>query len=170
MPTLSPPPAVEVQIADAIVAGINSYTFTSPYAQVTAVRRDVPDYEGQELKTLQVSVVCPSEEMEQARGGDVFAYTTTIVIAKHVTSQTDIDNLRRLRQEMVDGIRSNLMQINGLPEGTYFVRSYTQTAFDRDALSDRRVMLASIAVEHRLFRSRLEPLAIPSGGTGPTGA
>lgn len=168
----NPAPAVEVQIADAIVAGLNSYTFSAPYSQITAVRRDVPDYEGQELRSLQVSVVCPSDEMEQARGGDMFTFTTTIVVAKHVTSQGEIDNLRRLRQEIVDGIRSNLLTITGLPDGCYFQRAYTQTAFDRDSLADRRVMLASIAVEHKLFRSRLEPLAIPSGGgsTGPTGA
>lgn len=161
--------AIEVQIADAIVSGLNACRFSPPYSQITAVRRDVPDYEGPELKSLQVSVVCPREEMEPVRHGDMVTYTTTIVIARHVSSQTDIDNLRRLRQEVVDMIRSGVVVMSGLPEECRFVRAATETAFDRDALSDRRVMLASVAVEHRLLRGWVEAIPAPSP-TGPTGA
>jgi len=166
MPT--PEPAIEIQIADAIVAGLNACYFSAPYSTITAVRRDVPDYDGPELKNLQVSVVCPREEMEPVRHGDMVTYQTTIVIARHVTSQADIDNLRRLRQEIVDMIRSGVVAMPGLPEECRFVRASTETAFDRDALSDRRVMLASVAVEHRLLRGWVAAIT-PPAPTGPTG-
>jgi hypothetical protein len=147
-----PNPAYEVQIADAIVAGLNACTFSPPYAQITAVRRDVPDYDGPALSDLHVSVVCPREEMEPARHGDMFTYMTTIVIARHVVSQDDIDDLRRLRQEVVDMIRSRVCVFPGLPENTLLVRAFSETQFDRDSLTDRRVMLASVGVEHKMLR------------------
>jgi hypothetical protein len=161
MPT--PTAAIEVQIADALAAGITAAYFSDPYRRITAIRRDVPDYEGPELKTLQVSVVSPSDEMEPARQGDMFTYATTVVLARHVANQTQIDDLRRLRQEIVDAIRSGVINIQAVSEDLRFVRAYTQTAFDRDALSDRRVMLASIAIEHKMIRGWVQP-------TGPTGA
>lgn len=158
--------AIEVQIADALAAGITAAYYSAPYSRITAVRRDTPDYEGPELKTLQVSVVCPNEEMEPARQGDMFTYTTTVVLAKHVANQAAIDDLRRLRQEIVDMIRSGVIDIEAVSEDIRFVRAYTQTSFDRDSLANCRVMLASIAIEHKMIRGWVQAIAAPA----PTGA
>lgn len=145
-------PAIEVQIADSIVAGLNACTFSAPYSQIVAVRRDVPDYDGPSLSQLQVSVVCPREDMEPARHGDMFTYTTTIVLARHVTTQQDIDDLRQLRQDVVDMIRSRVCVFQDMPQNIVLVRAWSETQFDRDSLTDRRVMLSSVGVEHKLLR------------------
>ena len=158
-----PSAAIEVQIADAIAAGLNACTFSAPYQTIDAVRRDVPDYEGPRLADLRVSVVCPRDEMEPARHGDMFTFTTTIVIARHVDTQDDIDALRKLRQEVVDMIRSRVCTFPGLPENTLLVRAFSETQFDKDTLTGRRVFLASVGVEHRMLREWVAAI----GATGP---
>ena len=165
-----PAQAVEVQIAEAIVAGLNAAYFSSPYQRITAVRRDVPEREGQQLSTLQVSVVTPGHEAEQAtRQGDLYTYQTAIVLARHVRTQQDADDIRRLRQEIVDVIRSGIATFSSMPEDVKFMRAMTETSFERDTMLDRNVMLCSIGVEHRVVRYWIQPLGGPTGATGATG-
>lgn len=156
------PNSVAVQIADALAAGISIHTFSSPYASVSAVRRYVPDYEGPELRTLQVSVVPGTIESERSsRGQDLFTHEIMVVVAKQTDgSNGDVDQLTNLCEEIMDAIRSETLSVPTMPENARYFGSAMQTSFDRDSLTDRRVFLAQIAVTYRVPRDHLTPTGV----------
>lgn len=53
-----------VGIADALVAAINSATFSHPYAAITAIRSYAPRYTLEELTELKVTVIPPGAQYE----------------------------------------------------------------------------------------------------------
>jgi hypothetical protein len=156
------PNSVAIEISDALAAGISAYEFSAPYASVDAVRRYLPDYEGPQLRTLQVSVVPgPVETERSSRGQDLFTHEIMVVIAKSVDgSNSDIDELTNLAEEMVDAIRSNLLVMPTMPENAKYFGAAMQTTFDRDSLMDRRVFLAQINVTYRVPRDHLTPTGV----------
>lgn len=156
------PNAIAVQIADALAAGISMHTFSSPYAAVSAVRRYVPDYEGPELRTLQVSVVPGSTESERSsRGQDLFTQEIMVVVAKQTDgSNADVDKLTNLCEEIMDAIRSETLSVPTMPENARYFGAAMQTSFDRDSLTDLRVFLAQIAVTYRVPRDHLTPTGV----------
>ena len=156
------PNSVGVQIADALAAGISMHTFSSPYASVSAKRRYVPDYEGPELRSLQVSVVPGTIESERSsRGQDLFTQEIMVVVAKQTDgSNADVDKLANLCEEIMDAIRSETLSVPTMPENARYFGAAMQTSFDRDSLTDRRVFLAQIAVTYRVPRDHLTPTGV----------
>jgi hypothetical protein len=155
------PNSIAVDIADALVAGLSAYTFSSPYASITATRRYVPDYEARELGTIKVSVVPGPVETERgSRAMDVFTQQVMVVIAKMVDgTNEDIDELTNLCQEIMDAIRSDVLAAQGMPENAKYFGCSMEVNFDRDSLTEKRVFLAQIDVTYRVPRYVIEPPA-----------
>ena len=155
------PNSIAVEIADALAAGLSAYTFSAPYASITAARRYVPDYEGRELASLKVSVVPGPVETERgARGMDLFTQQVMVVIGKMVDGSNDeIDALTNLGQEIMDAIRSDLLATSGMPTNAKYFGCGMEVQFDRDSLTEKRVFLAQIDVTYRVPRYVLEPEA-----------
>lgn len=154
--------ATAIEICDALAAGITAKAFSSPYASVTAVRRYVPDYEGTDLKNLKISVVPGGVETERsARGQDLFTHEILVVLAKLVDgSNTQIDALTKLAEEILDAIRSDLLTMPTMPANARYFGAMMQTSFDRDSLTDRRVFLAQISVTYRVPRDHVAPTGV----------
>lgn len=154
--------SMAAQIADALAAGLSAYTFSAPYQHIAAVRRYVPDYEGSQLRELQVSVVPgPIEAEKVSRGQDLFTHEIAVVVAKHVDGTNgDIDQLTFLGEEIVDAIRSGVLDMPTMPVNALYFASTMQVHFDRDSLTDRRVFMGHIAVTYRVPRPHV---AAPTG-------
>lgn len=153
------PKSIAVDIADALATGLSAYTFSAPYAAIAATRRYVPDYEARELATLKVSVVPGPVETERgSRGMDLFTQQVMVVIGKMVDgSNSEIDALTNLGQEIMDALRSDLLTTSGMPENAKYFGCSMEVNFDRDALTERRVFLAQIDVTYRVPRYQIEP-------------
>ena len=150
--------AVGVAIADAVAAGLSAYEFSAPYASVAAARRYVPDYEATELAELKVSVVPGQIDVEKAtRLSDLFTHEIAIVVGRQTDgSNTEVDELTRLGEEILDAVRSGVLVTPGMPEGVMFYSATMQQHFDRDAMSGQRVYLSQITVQYRVPRGHLQ--------------
>lgn len=146
------------QIADALAAGLASYTFSPPYASINPVRRYVPDYEIAELGSLHVSVVPgPVTTEKTARGSDLFQHQIAVVLARQTDgSNADLDALGQLAEEILDAIRSEALDTPTMPPMCRYLSAEMETSLDRDAMTDRRVYLAQLAITYHLPRAKLE--------------
>lgn len=149
-------PSIAVQIADAMAAGLSAATFSEPYESIEATRRYVPDYDATELRQLQVSVVPGPVETERgARGMDLFTHEIMVVVGKQVDgTNTGIDELTLLCEEIIDAIRSETLAYEDMPEDAQYFASGMSVQFDRDSLTDRRIFLAQIDVTFRVPRAK----------------
>ena len=149
--------SIATEIADALADGLSAYTFSVPYADITATRLYVPDYDGPALKTLKVSVVPGPVEVERsARGQDLFLHSIMVCIGKSTDGTNgQIDDLMTLCEEIVDAIRSETLDTAGMPQDAKYFSSTFQTTFDKDALNDRRIFLAQIEVTYRVPRDHV---------------
>ena len=149
--------SIATEIADALADGLSAYTFSVPYADITATRLYVPDYDGPALKTLKVSVVPGPVEVERsARGQDLFLHSIMVCIGKSTDGTNgQIDDLMTLCEEIVDAIRSETLDTAGMPQDAKYFGSTFQTTFDKDALNDRRIFLAQIEVTYRVPRDHV---------------
>lgn len=149
--------SIATEIADALADGLSGHTFSAPYDEITATRLYVPDYDGPAVKTLKVSVVPGPVEVERsARGQDLFLHSIMVCIGKSTDGTNEqIDDLMTLCEEIVDAIRSETLDTDGMPEDAQYFSSNFQTTFDRDALNDRRIFLAQIEVTYRVPRDHV---------------
>lgn len=149
--------SIATDIADAVAAGLTSYTFSAPYADITAYRMYVPDYDGPAVQSLKVSVVPgPLETERSSRGQDLFTHQVLVVVAKATNGTNgEVDALMQLCQEMIDAIRSEVLVTTGMPENARYFGSSMATQFDRDAMTDRRVFMSHIEVTYRVPRDHV---------------
>jgi hypothetical protein len=148
--------SIDVEVADALAAGISAKAWAGPYGTVTARRLFVPDYTMEDLTTLKVSVVPGTIEiMNAVRGADMFDLDIHVVIAKHLDEDAEADDLVDLRTQIVDAIRSGTVPTPGMPDGVKWLSiAYGQT-FDRDSLTEKRTFTADIAVTYKVALSKV---------------
>jgi hypothetical protein len=152
MPTTA---ALDVQVAEAVAAGISAATFSAPYAKISAVAEDDPDYEGLDMLQLQCSVLCVGSSAEKrTHGSDTFDYQVGVVLAQHAPKQADRNALRLLRQEVLDLIRSELIE---MPSEVRPIRFETGDNYSPDALTGRNIFQAKIMAEYRASRDKIRP-------------
>lgn len=150
--------AIEILIADSLAESLSLAEFAGDIGSVTAVRKFVPDYEAADLGTLKVSVVPGATEVSNlTHGADLFEVEIHVVIAKRFTTDAELDDLVDLRTQIVDAIRSKTLPAStpAMPNGVVWMGITNQTTFDRDALTDRRVFLADIAVVYRRSQAKV---------------
>lgn len=149
--------SIATDIADALAAGLTAYTFSSPYADITATRMYVPDYEGTAIQSLKVAVVPgPLETERSSRGQDLFTHQVLVVVVKATNgTNSEVDALMRLCEQMIDAIRSETLVTTGMPSNARYFGSSMATQFDRDALTDKRVFMSHIEVTYRVPRDHI---------------
>lgn len=96
--------ATIIQIADAVVAQLNSATFSQP---ITATRHYSPSFKLPDMKTLHVTVVPRSiSSTSLDRNRDMFHYEIDVAVQKKTDGdQATLDALMTLVEEIADHFR-----------------------------------------------------------------
>jgi len=150
--------AIEILIADSLAESLSAHTFPGTIQRVQAVRRFVPDYQGDEVADLKVSVVPGECEVSNhTHGADLFESSIHVVIAKRFESDAEIDDLIELRSAIVDAIRSRVLPASSppMPDGVAWMGITNAVTFNPDQVTGRRVFLGEITVTYRRAQGKL---------------
>lgn len=155
MPTT---PHTARHVCDQLAAELTAYAWTEAIPSITASFRRMPDYVLEDLGTLKVSVVPGqvgvNQNDQQPRGADFFEVTVAVVLAKHVASEQDIQDLEDLNIAIVDAIRSYKVTLPGIPYADWTDISIT-TPFDPQTLTERNVFLSQTEITWMVPRDKL---------------
>lgn len=150
--------AVEILVAKSLAHSLSAVEWAT-YGYVECRFQYVPDFEGLDLSTIRVSVVPgPLELQVDTRGADLHAPEVHVVIAKHFSLPSEIEQLVQLRTDIQDAIRSNTLPSTAspMPGGvSWFAMEATQS-FDRDAMSSKRLFLADLGVTYHILVDKVQ--------------
>lgn len=141
--------AVITDIADAVVASLNSGSFSQPFI---AQRRYQPSFELPEMQTLQVSVVPKSVSITKAtRESGYFDFAIDIGVQKKVNLEAlaEIDALMTLMDEIADHLR--LTRLDGVPQAAWLTIGH-EPIFAPEHLDQLRQFTSVLTVTYRVAR------------------
>jgi hypothetical protein len=163
MPTLIP--HISRNLAKQLAAALSAYTWGSvPGGTLDVKMQRKPDYSLEDLRDLRVSVVPGAYTMQtETKGMEVADATVGIVVAQHVGSDSEIEALEDICQEIVDAIRSNYIKPTGLPEFTDWTEVGIPLPYDPELLEARNVFMAQIATQ---WAVPVDKWPRPTGATG----
>jgi hypothetical protein len=147
-------------VGEALAAALSDYEFSGDIKSIDATWRRIPDYQLEDLGTLKCSVTpgpVTVNSNDAPRRCDFFEPVVGISIAKHVGSESEIQQLEDLNMEIIDAIRSYLIVLNGLPAACDWTDIALPMPFDRDALTDRNVFFSQIEVTYRVPMDKVTP-------------
>lgn len=150
--------AIEILIADSLAKSLTAHTFPGVISRIQAVRKLVPDFQGENVTALRVSVVPgPCEVSNHTHGADLFEMETLVVVAKRIDDDSEIDDLIDLRSNIVDAIRSKSLPPStpAMPDGTVWQGITNQVTFDRDQITGHRVFVADVTVTYRRAQAKV---------------
>jgi len=150
--------AIEILIADSLADSLTAHTFPGVIKKVDAVRRFVPDYQGEDVASLKVSVVPGECEVtNHTHGADLFESSIHVVIGKRLEFDAEIDALVELRSDIVDAIRSRKLPASSppMPDGVAWMNVTNAVTFNPDAVTGKRVFLGEITVTYRRAQAKL---------------
>jgi hypothetical protein len=164
MPTLFP--HISRNLAKQLAAALAAYTWGSvPGGTLDVKMQRKPDYSLEDLGYLRVSVVPGAYTMKtETKGMEVADATVGIVVAQHVGSDSEIEALEDICQEIVDAIRSNYIKPTGLPDFTDWTEVGIPLPYDPELLEARNVFMAQIATQ---WDVPVDKWPRPTGATGP---
>jgi len=146
--------ATIVQIADAVVAGLNNASLSQP---VTAARHYLPEFDLKEMDALHVSVV-PAELDEEIadRSRDRAEYKIHVAVQKRVLKQdppgldaTAIDGLMRLVEEIDDLFRHK--PLSGYPQA-HWIKTENKPIYDPKHLKEMGQFTSLLALTFQVTR------------------
>jgi len=141
--------AVITDIADAVVASLNSRSFSQPFI---AQRRYQPSFELPEMQALQGSVVPKSVSITKAtRDSGYFDFAIDIGVQKKVNPETlaEIDALMTLMDEIADHLR--LTRLDGAPQAAWLTIEHAPI-FAPEHLDQLRQFTSVLTVTYRVAR------------------
>jgi hypothetical protein len=97
-----------------------------------------------------------NQRQSAPRGADFFELTVGIVIAKHVGSEPEIQDLEDLNQAIMDAIRSELLPLADL-EAADWLDIAQPVPYDAEVLQERNVFLSQIEVTYMVGMNKLDP-------------
>lgn len=150
--------AIEILIADSLAKSLTAHTFPGVISRIQAVRKLVPDFQGEDVTSLRVSVVPgPCEVSNHTHGADLFEMETHVVVAKRIDDDSEIDDLIDLRSNILDAIRSKSLPPSSppMPDGTVWQGITNQVTFDRDQITGHRVFVADVTVTYRRAQAKV---------------
>lgn len=150
--------AIEILIADSLAKSLTAHTFPGVISRIQAVRKLVPDFQGEDVTSLRVSVVPgPCEVSNHTHGADLFEMETHVVVAKRIDDDSEIDDLIDLRSNILDAIRSKSLPPSTppMPDGTVWQGITNQVTFDRDQITGHRVFVADVTVTYRRAQAKV---------------
>lgn len=155
MPTT---PHTSRHVCDELAAALSAYEWTEAIPSLTAAFRRTPDYVLEDLGTLKVSVVPGqvgvNQNDQQPRGADFFQIAVSVVLAKHVGTEQEIQDLEDLNMAIVDAIRSYKVTLANIPYADWTDISIT-TPFDPQTLVERNVFLSQTEITFMVPRDKL---------------
>jgi hypothetical protein len=141
--------AIEVLVATSLADSLARYPFSTA---ITPVMEYVPDFERADASDLRVSVVPGAVDItEAARGANLHEVTVNVVFAKAITANSELGSLSKLRAEVADKVRSNVLpeSVPIMPYGMQFVSLENPVLYDAKSVIHGRIFLAEIAVTYR---------------------
>jgi hypothetical protein len=81
---------------------------------------------------------------------EIAEVTVGIVIAKHVSGETDIAQMEDLEQEIMDAIRANAIVMTNVPDSTDWTEIANPVPYDPEALDARNVFLGQVTVTFKV--------------------
>lgn len=151
-------PHIQRLVGQKLAEALSAYEWPGTIDTVEAVWRRKPDYTLEDLGTLKVSVVPGPVTMNQRsqapRGADFFELTVGIIVAKHVGSEQEIQDLEDLNQAIMDAIRSELVPLDDL-ESADWSEIGQPMPYDSDMLQDRSVFMSQIEVSYTVPKDKL---------------
>lgn len=153
-------PHIQRLLGQQLATALTEYSWPGNIETIEAAWRRKPDYELEDLGTLKVSVVPGpmqlNSRMQQPRGADFFELTVGIVVAKHVGSEQEIQDIEDLNQAIMDAIRSSLLPLEGL-EAANWIEIAQPVPYDQDVLTNRNVFLSQIEITYTVAINKLSP-------------
>jgi hypothetical protein len=157
-------PHIQRLVGQKLAEALSGYSWPGTLSTIEAAWRRKPDYDLTDLGTLKVSVVPGPVQINQRqqapRGADFFELTVGIVIAKHVGSEQEIQDLEDLNQAIMDAIRSELLPLDDL-EAADWLDIGQPVPYDVEALQERNVFLSQIEVTYMVGMNKLAPPPAP---------
>jgi hypothetical protein len=151
-------PHIQRLVGQKLAEALSGYSWPGTLSTIEAAWRRKPDYDLTDLGTLKVSVVPGPVQINQRqqapRGADFFELTVGIVIAKHVGSEQEIQDLEDLNQAIMDAIRSELLPLDDL-EAADWLDIGRPVPYDVEALQERNVFLSQIEVAYMVPMNKL---------------
>ena len=155
-------PHIQRLLGQKLAAAMSAYAWPGSIDTITAEWRRKPDYGLPDLGTLKVSVVPGPVQMnqrqQQPRGLDFFELTVGIVVAKHVGTEQEIQDLEDLNMAIMDAIRSELLPLEDL-EAADWLDIGQPVPYDAEVLQERNVFLSQIEVTYMVGMNKLAPPA-----------
>lgn len=155
-------PHIQRLLGQKLAEALSEYSWPGTLSTIAAAWRRKPDYDLADLGTLKVSVVpgpvTINQRGQNPRGCDFFELTVGIVIAKHVGSEQEIQDLEDLNQAIMDAIRSELIVLEDL-EAADWLDIGQPVPYDAEALQERNVFLSQIEVTYSVPMDKLAPSA-----------
>jgi hypothetical protein len=153
-------PHIQRLVGQKLAEALSDYDWPGAIPSIEAAWRRKPDYGLADLGTLKVSVVPGPVQINQRqsapRGADFFELTVGIVIAKHVGSEPEIQDLEDLNQAIMDAIRSELLPLADL-EAADWLDIAQPVPYDAEVLQERNVFLSQIEVTYMVGMNKLDP-------------
>ena len=157
-------PHIQRLVGQKLAEALSGYEWPGTLSTIEAAWRRKPDYDLTDLGTLKVSVVPGPVQINQRqqapRGADFFELTVGIVIAKHVGSEQEIQDLEDLNQAIMDAIRSELLPLDDL-EAADWLDIGQPVPYDVEALQERNVFLSQIELTYMVGMNKLAPPPAP---------
>lgn len=157
-------PHVQRLVGQKLAEAMSDYSWPGTITTIAAAWRRKPDYDLSDLGTLKVSVVpgpvAINQRQQAPRGCDFFELTVGIVIAKHVGSEQEIQDIEDLNQAIMDAIRSELLPLEGL-EAADWLDIGQPVPYDAETLQERNVFMSQIEVTYAVPLNKLSPPPTP---------
>lgn len=138
-----------IQIADAVVAGVNAATLSMP---VTAKREYQPLFELEDMQNLHVTAVPKSVDVSRAsRSQAVYDYKIDVAVQRKFAedSAAEIDPLMQLVEEIADAFRFKALP--GLP-GAIWVKTEHPAIYAPEHMSELRQFTSVLTFTFREIR------------------
>lgn len=157
-------PHIQRLVGQKLADALTEYTWPGAIDKITAEWRRKPDYGLPDLGTLKVSVVPGPVQINQRqqapRGADFFELTVGIVVAKHVGTEQEIQDLEDLNMAIMDAIRSELLPLEDL-DAADWLDIGQPVPYDAEVLQERNVFLSQIEVTYMVGMNKLAPAPPP---------
>lgn len=139
--------SVIVEIADAVTSSLNTGSFGMAF---TASRLHQPSFDLAELAALHVSVVPKSQTITNAtRQHSFFDCAIDVGVQKKIASETEVDTLLDLVQEIADHLR--LKRLDGYPTAAFLSIEH-EPVVASEHLDQNRQLTSVLAVTYRVKR------------------
>lgn len=143
----------QAEIIAALVDSLQAVTWTATADAVTVESKNFPAYDIEDLGTPVICVTDGGIESERiARSAHHRDYTIEVYVARHTPEEADCDVMLDLLEEIIDALENHSWGAVTWPTGISSPQTITVEKNPGEALEERNVWRAGIAVVYRYPR------------------